>query len=186
MKKNRISFNEKGAMSTIEDESGNVIEEIDFPIPGWEEMTLEDKALATAELQESIVQAAKENEVPIEPKSMSRQERRRMEREFPEEGMAFEVILSQMLRNRQLEKAEEMVPKMNELANPITLSEFKKTVKGISNQEIISSYLVCPDCGSEFLSYHDAIEAARHSRSVDEWFSRMEHLRSAHLDAGMN
>ena len=58
-----------------------------------------------------------------------------------------------------------MIKKINEMGNPITLVAYRQKVASLTSSEIISSYLTCADCGSEFLSYHDAIEVANHSKT---------------------
>ena len=97
-----------------------------------------------------------------------------------------EKQLAAKLRERQLAKSEEMIKNINKMDNSITLAAFRQNVASLNRCEIISSYLTCADCGSEFLSYHDAVEAANHSRTVEEWFSLMEHLRSSHLEIGVH
>jgi hypothetical protein len=178
--KEYISFDEKGLRVVAKDASGATMEEKHFEIPEWEEMTLEEKASLASELQEMIAKEAQRSGVPIEIKKKSRQEKRRLEREFGESGSSVEVILASMLRNIQLEKAEQLVPRLNEAGSPITVSEYKAKVESISNREIISSYLVCSDCGNEFISYHDAVEIAKYSKNIDEWFSNIESVRSEH------
>ena len=167
---NRISFSEKGVRRTLEDERGNIIDQVDYPIPGWEEMDLEEKTSVAAQFAQILEKDAKRAGVSIEKqKRYTRQERRRLEREFGVDAAEIETILASMLRNRQLEKAPEILPKINETGNPITISEYKKMIETISDKQLVSSYITCPDCGSEFISYHDAIEVARHSKSIDEW-----------------
>jgi hypothetical protein len=178
--KEYISFDEKGLCVVIKDASGATIEEKHFEIPDWEQITLEEKASVASDLQEMITREAQRSGVPIEIKRKSRQEKRRLEREFGVSGSSVEVVLASMLRNRQLEKAEQMVPKLNETGDTITVSEYKAQVESCSNREIISSYLVCADCGNEFISYHDAVEIAKHSKNIDEWFSNIDSARSEH------
>ena len=85
-----------------------------------------------------------------------------------------EKQLASKLRERQLAKSKEMIKQVNEMGRPITLIAFRQKVASLTNSDIISTYLTCADCGSEFLSYHDAVEAANHSKTVEEWFSLTE------------
>jgi hypothetical protein len=44
------------------------------------------------------------------------------------------------------------------------------------DRAMIESYITCSDCGKMECSYERALELARHSMSVDEWFDFLEAL----------
>jgi hypothetical protein len=176
-----VSFNETGIHITSKNISDLSTNGFDYPIPHWKEMSIAEKAQTAAEFEGILVNDAKKAGVSFEVRRrMTRQERRRLEREFREIGAGVETVLASMLRNRILNRAEEMVAKLRETGNETTVSQFKTDMESTSNREIISSYLTCSECGSEFLSYHDAIEMAKESRNLDEWFSMIDHARSSH------
>ncbi len=51
---------------------------------------------------------------------------------------------------------------------------------------MIESYITCAECGTMECTYEKAIELARYSTSVDEWFDNMDGLRRGHHLASSN
>lgn len=48
------------------------------------------------------------------------------------------------------------------------------------DRAMIESYITCAECGTMECTYEKAIELARFSASVDEWFDNLDGLRRGH------
>jgi uncharacterized protein YbaA (DUF1428 family) len=85
-----------------------------------------------------------------------------------------EKALAEALKRRQLQRSEELVEVLKRDGDNVTLSDFRRRVESLNDEDIILSYITCSSCGEVFCSYEDALLAAETAGTVDEWFDNME------------
>jgi hypothetical protein len=85
-----------------------------------------------------------------------------------------EKALAEALKRRQLQRSEELVEVLKRDGDNVTLSDFRRRVESLNDEDMILSYITCSSCGEMFCSYEDALLAAETAGTVDEWFDNME------------
>jgi len=85
-----------------------------------------------------------------------------------------ERALAEALKRRQLQRSEELVEVLKRNGDDVTLSDFRRRIESLEDDDVIMSYITCSSCGEMFCSYEDALLAAETAGSVEEWFDNME------------
>ena len=85
-----------------------------------------------------------------------------------------ERSLAEALKRRQLQRSAELVEHLKRDGDNVTLSDFRRRVELLKDEDIILSYITCSSCGELLCTYEDALLAAETAGTVDEWFDNME------------
>jgi hypothetical protein len=89
-------------------------------------------------------------------------------------GKMDESELAERLRERIRKRAPELAPKAGLASGDDLIVSTNRT----GDRAMIESYITCADCGAMECTYERAIELARYSMTVDEWFDCLDDLRS--------
>jgi hypothetical protein len=96
-----------------------------------------------------------------------------------------EAELAERLRERIRRRAPELAPGAGLNNGQDLIISTNRT----GDRAMIEAYITCADCGTMECTYEKAIELARYSTSVDEWFDNLDglrrgrHLASSHQKA---
>lgn len=90
-----------------------------------------------------------------------------------------EAELAERLRERIRRRAPELATQ----ADLDNVQDLVITTNRTSDRAMIESYITCADCGTMECTFEKALELARHSLTLDEWFDNLDGLhRSAHVE----
>jgi hypothetical protein len=84
-----------------------------------------------------------------------------------------EAELAELLRERIRRRAPELAAEAGLNSGQDLIISTNRT----GDRGMIESYITCAECGTMECTYEKAVELARRSTSVDEWFDNLDGLR---------